>query len=223
MAIVAITRNGRVTMASDTGGMGRIGSEAGEVMIFEQGGSKVFQPMAGVLVGGFSTVGTGFFQAVADMQWPTLEGSPLEWLRRTIVPEIFAHLKGKGFELRHPRDGYRLVPQMMVGTADGLFMVTIEGGVEPSAECWNVIGRGSVAVEGFLAGARIAGIFDAMSSKELCRAALGAAARTAVGVAHSVHVIEMREDGALVKNNREPLFAPWVRGAGNVINSRAAS
>ena len=216
MAIVAIARESRITMAADTGGMGQLAQEGAPTVLFEQSAPKIFQPLPGVLVGGFSTVGAGFFQDLHEMEWPALESPTIHWLRGAVIPAFFAHQKTNDRELRHPQAGYRVAPNLIVGTAEGLFLVSIEGGVEPSAEAWNVIGRGALVAEGFLSGTHIAGLFHTMPPADLCRIALAAAARCTVGVAHGVQVVEMDGDGELAQPQRRALFAPWVRGEATV-------
>ena len=69
MCVLAIVKDRRAILAADSTGCGP--SLDGAMTMFENSpDAKIFQPLPGVLVGGFSTIARIYFQTLQDMAWP---------------------------------------------------------------------------------------------------------------------------------------------------------
>ena len=211
MCVIMISKNGRVTAAADSATMGPT-IEGNPTMCEMPPDTKIFQPTRGVLIAGFSTVAQVYFQAIQEMEWPAYRGEGLvEWLRQEAIPAMSRHYKAQDLEYTDPKNGIRMYPLLLVGTAEGLAVVSADGAVTRMDQPFMAHGRGAAEAWGFLLGSQVAEMFDRFEPAELCGFALAAAAQSAVGVGFSVDTVEMDENGTIADRSRRPLVADWAR------------
>ena len=217
MGVVGIHEDNHLVIATDT----CISGEGADGGVVKDDGSgqmrKVWSPVPGVLVGGFSRHGLRATQVVQAMDWPEPEGGDLgPWLRETVVPSIFERLEQAG-SLVH-LDGIPRGLLLLVGTPSrGLWYVCEDGGVlDPGAHRHHVVGRGQREAGGFLAGLELAGLWDALSAEDKACSALAAAAQSHPAVAYEVEIHTLTPSGSALERRPLAALTPLRRHDGTV-------